>query len=61
MRTYTYKNIVTYEYYGGWDADYVQDGKRFALHRCGFLTKKEAYEEAKQAVDYLNRNLQEGR
>ena len=55
MKKYYYKNICVYQYYGTWNADYVMDnGKRFALHRCCCRTKANAYEIAKQNVDYLN-------
>ena len=48
-----YKNIVLF-YSGGWQADCVHNGKRFALHRCCCRTKSDAYNVAKDEIDYLN-------
>lgn len=57
MRKYLYKNIECFRSWGRgtWCADYVGDGKRFALHRMCVATKETAYEIAKLDVDYLNR------
>jgi hypothetical protein len=55
MRTYEYKNIVCFTTCGRWQADYMSDGKRFALHRCCTRTKAAALAIAKHEVDYLNR------
>lgn len=56
MKKYIYKNIICYQSYGCWDADYNDHGTRIALHRCGCRTKAYAYEIAKANVDYMNRN-----
>lgn len=53
-KKYFYKNIECYQTCGSWQADYVANGKRFALHRCCCLTKKSAYAWAKDQVDFLN-------
>ena len=55
MKKYLYKNIVCFQSYGRWHADYNDDGAQFALHRCALRTKAAAYEEAKAEVDYMNR------
>ena len=65
MKKYLYKNIVLYKYYGTWQADYqthgdyqgadLQSNGRFSLHNCCCDTKREAYEIAKEQVDFLNR------
>lgn len=49
---YKYKNIVLF-WNNGWQADYSDNGKRFALHRCCCRTKKVAYVIAKEEVDFL--------
>lgn len=49
-----YKQIVCFQYYGGWNADCIENGKRYALHRVDARTKADAYAIAKQEVDYLN-------
>ena len=52
---YLYKNIICFQYYGTWQADYKEPkGKRFPLHRHCNGTKAEAYALAKQEVDYMN-------
>lgn len=48
-----YKNIVLF-WDNGWQADYSDNGKRFALHRCCCRTKKSAYVIAKEEVDFLS-------
>lgn len=56
IKNMKYKNIICYNSYGTWQADYqLPNGKRFALHRACCLTKKAAYELAKEQVDYLRR------
>lgn len=51
-----YKNIICYNSFGTWQADYqLPNGKRFALHRACCLTKKAAYELAKEQIDFLRR------
>ena len=47
-----YKNIILF-WDNGWQADYSDNGKRFALHRCCCRTKKSAYVIAKEEVDFL--------
>ena len=47
-----YKNIVLF-WDNGWQADYVHNGNRFALHRYCCRTKKAAYAVAKKEVDWL--------
>ncbi len=47
-----YRNIILF-WSGGWQADYEENGKRFALHRCCCKTKGTAYEIAKDEVDVL--------
>lgn len=54
MKAYTYKNIEVFEYWGTWQANYNDNGKRFALHRKCCKTKKQAIELAKAEVNYLN-------
>ena len=54
-----YKNIILF-WNNGWQADYSDNGKRFALHRCCCRTKKVAYEIAKEEVDYLYVNIETG-
>lgn len=54
MRRYLYKNIVLYQTWGRWSADYIDNGNRFGLHGCCTRTKRDAYRIAKQMVDYLN-------
>ena len=55
-RNYLYKNIITYCYWGTWQADYVtENGNKIPLHRCCCRTKAEAYEIAKREVDFMNR------
>ena len=49
-----YKNIVVY-HCGGYSADYNDGRKCFALHASCFPTRKDAYEEAKAIIDYLNK------
>lgn len=49
---YKYKNIILF-WDNGWHADYSDNGKRFALHRCCCRTKKLAYIIAKEEVDYM--------
>lgn len=53
MKKYLYKNICLF-YSGGWQADCVENEKRFVLHRCCAPTKKVAYIIAKEEIDYLN-------
>lgn len=48
-----YKYIVVYFSGHGYQADYDDGKTRFALHRACCKTKAQAYEEAKQQVDYL--------
>jgi tRNA A37 N6-isopentenylltransferase MiaA len=48
-----YKNIVVYYSGYGYQADYYDGNIRIALHRACLRTKKDAYEYAKQQVDYL--------
>ena len=53
-KEYLYKYINVYCYYGTWQASY-NDGKiHMGLHGMCCKTKKQAYEIAKQQVDYLN-------
>jgi hypothetical protein len=51
---YKYKNIILF-WNNGWHADYSDNGKRFALHRCCCRTKKSAYVIAKGEVDYMKK------
>ena len=53
MRTYKYKNIICFESFGRWYADYRGE-RRFALHRASLGTKADCYALAKECVDYLN-------
>jgi hypothetical protein len=54
-RKYLYKNIVVYQYWGTWQADYDDgNGNRFPLHRWCCTTKVNAYNIAKKQVDWLN-------
>lgn len=39
---------------GGWQADCVSNGNRFALHRLCCKTKKSAIAIAKQEIKFLN-------
>lgn len=52
---YIYKNIVLFQDFGQWHADYMENGKRFALHRSASRTKSLAYKIAKEQVDFLNK------
>jgi len=54
MKKYKYKNIILFQVYGSWQADYYDGEKRFALHRMCAPTKKSAYAWAKFDVDYMN-------
>lgn len=54
MKKYKYKNIVCFQTWGTWQADYNNGEKRFALHRLCCKTKKQAYKYAKEEVDFLN-------
>lgn len=54
MKKYLYKNIVLFQTYGAWNADYIDGEKRFGLHRGANRTKAQAYTEAKRQVDRLN-------
>ena len=51
------KNIVCYQTFGKWSADYVENGKRFALHKACCNTKAKAYAIAAQCIDYLNKGV----
>ena len=51
---YTPSNIIIFENYGRYYADYSANGKRFALHRASCGTKAEAYELAVEQIEYLN-------
>lgn len=55
MKRYKYKNIICFMTYGRWDADFSDGGTRYALHRCACKTKAEAYNIAKDNIDYMNR------
>ena len=48
-----YGNIILFQSYGTWQADYAENGKRFALCRGCSSTKAKAYQEAKECVDYM--------
>ena len=58
---YSYDNIEVFQTYGRWNADYFDGKKRFALHRASCATKKEAFEIAKEEVDFLNSKVTESR
>ena len=61
MKRYKYKNIVCFQDYGRWHADYVcDDGTRFALFRGAAKTKKLALALAKDDVDFLNMTDKKG-
>ena len=52
---YAYENIIIFESYGQFHADYMDNGKRYAIHRAACNTKRAAYEYAKEQIDYMNR------
>lgn len=54
MKRYKYKNIVCFQEYGRWHADYQSENGRFGLHGAALRTKADCYELAKEQVDYLN-------
>lgn len=54
-----YKNIVVFFSGNGYQADYKDGETRFALHRYCCKTKKDAYEGAKQQVNFLNTQQEE--
>ena len=52
---YIPKNIVVFEVYGRYYADYkLPNGSQFALHRASCGTAKDAYELAVEQIEYLN-------
>lgn len=51
---YLCKNIVLYENFGSWYADYNEDGNRFAIARTAERTRKMAYKVARDQVNYMN-------
>lgn len=54
-RTYTYNRIRCYYYGGMYNAEYIdKDGKIFGLHGGYCRTKKDAFDEAKKQIDFLN-------
>ena len=52
---YLKKYIFCFVNGGRWQADYAENGKRFALHRACTKTKAEAYKIASEQIDYMNR------
>ena len=54
MKKYQYKNIELVQTWGTWDAYYNDGTRRFQLTATCSKTKKEAYNVAKNEVDYLN-------
>lgn len=54
MKKFQYKSIKLVQSWGTWDSYYNDGNKSFQLTANCSKTKKEAYEIAKDMVDYLN-------